>query len=75
VVTQFRIEQSVREGVEQSLNQEVPALLTPPVFQWDPLLHAWWFAIDSRRLDARTSYRFRITLADGSSIPFRVMVR
>ena len=47
----------------------------PPVFQWEPILKSWVFVIDTRRLRGRTSYDFRITLTDGSTIPFRFSLR
>lgn len=44
-------------------------------FSWRGPCGASLFVIDTRRLRANTIYGFRITLTDGSTIPFRVTVR
>lgn len=75
VVTAFRIVQSLGRDGTRVLNEDVPSLLSPPVFQWEPFLRTWLFVIDTRRLRERTTYDFRITLVDGSTIPFRFQVR
>jgi hypothetical protein len=75
VVADFRLVETVRGGVAQTVNQNVPSLLDPPVFRWDPVLRQWLFVIDTRSFTRLTSYSFRIFLADGSSIPFRFTIR
>ncbi|MFN7916317.1 MAG: choice-of-anchor tandem repeat GloVer-containing protein [Vicinamibacterales bacterium] len=75
VVADFKLVQSVGRDGTRVLNDDVPSLLMPPVFQWEPILKSWVFVIDTRRLRGRTSYDFRITLTDGSTIPFRFSLR
>lgn len=75
VVSDFRMVQRITRDGTRTMNEDVPALLSAPGFQWNPVLKTWYFVIDTRRLPGKSVYVFRITLTDGSTIPFRFAVR
>jgi hypothetical protein len=54
---------------------QVPSVLEPAGFRWEPLLRSWGFLIDTHRLTRRATHFFRITLNDGSAIDFQFTLR
>jgi hypothetical protein len=75
VVTGFRLVQTIKDGVVVAADQLVPSLLQPAVFRWDPILKAWGYAIDTRKMTRGATHVFRITLGDGSAIDFQFALR
>ena len=75
VVTSFRLVQTVSNGVVKTVNQAVPSVVSSAVFQWDPLLKDWVFAIDTRGYAKLTTYSFKITLSDATFIDLRFALK
>ena len=75
VVAGVRLVQSVRDGRVLAADQAVPSVVQPAGFVWDPLLKAWNYLIDTRRLARQATHVFRITLNDGSHIDFQFSLR
>ncbi len=75
VVTSFELVSRDRAGVTEPLNSPVPSWLRPSAFRWESFTQTWAFLIDTRSLTRGWGYNFRITLSDGSTIPFRFVIR
>jgi hypothetical protein len=75
VVSSFKLVEALSNGITQTLNQDVPSVVAPPVFKWDPFLQEWAFAINTKGYAKATTYAFRVTLSDTTFIDFRFALK
>lgn len=69
VVADFRLVQ-ITSGVVTDVNETVTSGTPDATFRWDSTSQQWIFNMSTTGLASNTTYFFRITLNDGTSIPF-----
>src|SRR3954468_6120836 len=75
VVSSFLLQQIVQAGVVNSVNQAPVSTNGDSTFRWDASDQQWIFNLSTKNLSAGAIYVYRIALADGSSIVFRITLR
>jgi hypothetical protein len=75
VVTSFRLVQIVTGAVTSNVDLAPVATNGDAAFRWDPTAQQWIFNLSTKALAAGSTYVYRITLADGTVIEFRVALR
>jgi hypothetical protein len=75
VVTSFRIVQIITGATTQNVDLPVTSTNGDTAFRFDPTDQQWIFNISTKPLAAGSTYVFRITLNDGSTIDFRITLK
>jgi hypothetical protein len=74
-VTSFFLVQTISGTVTTAANEAVDSTTPFNEFRWDASSQQWMFNMATRNLTASRTYVYRITLADGSAIDFRIGLR
>jgi hypothetical protein len=72
VVSSFRLVQIVSGLVPTLVDEPVDSTTPDTAFRWSATDQQWIFNINTKNLSANTTYVYRITLNDGSTIDFRL---
>ena len=70
VVASFNLVQIVNGTAAQDVNEPVDSTSASTVFRFDPSDQQWIFVINTRNLNANSTYTYRIGLDDGTEILF-----
>jgi sugar lactone lactonase YvrE len=70
VVASFQLVQVI-SGTPSGTTESIASTTPDTVFRWDAASQQWIFNISTKQLTANNTYVFRITLSDGSTIPFQ----
>jgi beta propeller repeat protein len=74
VVTDFRLVQTIA-GTVTDVNEAVTSTTPDTSFRWDSSAQQWVFNVSTKSSSRGTTYVYRITLNDGSTIDFRFGLR
>jgi hypothetical protein len=75
VATDIRLVQTIAGTQASSVNEAATSQTPDPAFRWDASAQQWVFNISTKGLSAGTTYVYRITLNDNSTIDFRFGLR
>lgn len=71
VVTNFKLVQTTAGTTSTVVNEPVDSTTPDTTFRWDATAQQWIFNLNTKALVAGTTYTYRITLNDGSTIDFK----